>query len=390
MMFLGQNELFGELSIQEVFLAYDGPRLFMAENAAEQKFLFNCLVSDENSLDTWLAVPISEKRLFSLKAKSLLLRDAFLKPELGRVFEVVTDRSGNLVRHSDRKPVQLQAGDLPEPEVYLQQHGAERENVNAVLAAKSLAADIVLLHLYPDSTRHEAPAKAVGQILSSFQDFLSERLLTIPALANVKAPDISFVSTFAGSFGIELAVRGEDKRIGEVLKEAVNGLGTALEPNAFVERMGAIAPSESSAVTKFIKTLRRAKTDLKVETASRSDAEVVSAVVPLKKLRTSLKALKKLPTIAVAEDALDVVAMAAPELRTVEVEMIGLNLRTKKFELRRIADAESIHGTMAAEIFSDLKKAEIPSRYRVVLEPVGLSGTWKMISATKLLSGNLG
>jgi hypothetical protein len=388
MMFLGQNDSFGELAIQEVFVFYDGPRLFVAENAAGQKYLFNCLSSEDDLADRWLVVPVSEKRLFALKDKLLPLRDAFYEPELGRVFELTTDKSGKLVSEHHSRPSEIEPRDLPENGAYLQDTFVDRQSVNAVLSAKSLSADIVLLHLYPGMARPEAPARLVGKILTSFQDVLSEQLARIPGLAQLKVPDVSFVGTFAGSFGIELAVRGEDGRIGQVLKDTVNVLGTAVEPKAFVERMNTVGPSESRAVTKFMKTLRAAKTDLKVETASQSDATPVSATVSLKTLRKSLRALTRQSSNTVdEEDAPDVLAVAGPELRTVVVEMVGLNLRTKTFELRTMEDSEVIRGTMEKDIFSDLEKAELPSRYRVVLERVG--SAWKMISATKLTTGSL-
>ncbi len=270
MMFLGQKSPFGELSIQEVFISYDGPRLFVAENAAEQKFLFNCLLSSGDLSETWLVVPISEKRLSSLKAKTILLRDAFLEPELGSVFEVVTDQFGNFVRRDEKAPTKVSGQDLPEPGIYLEYETEDRDYRNAVFEAKSLSADIVLLHLYPNTVRHEAPVNIVAELLSSAQDYLSDRLSRILSMGNAEEAvpfDVSLVGTFAGSFGIELAVRGTDQRIGKALKDAVADLGTASEPDAFVQRMTAIDSTASNATAKFIRSLKKAKTDLKVETA---------------------------------------------------------------------------------------------------------------------------
>ncbi|MGA8433076.1 MAG: DUF6575 domain-containing protein [Candidatus Sulfotelmatobacter sp.] len=391
MMFLGQNSPFGELSVQEVFISYDGPRLFVAENAAEQKFLFNCLLSSGDLSETWLVVPISEKRLSNLKAKMILLRDAFLEPELGIVFEVVTDQFGNFLRRVEKLPTKVPGEDLPEPGIYLEYETEDHDYRNAVFEAKSLGADIVLLHLYPNTVRHEAPANIVAKLLTSAQDYLSDRLSRILPAGDAKdaAPfDVSLVGTFAGSFGIELAVRGSDHRIGKALKDAVADLGAALEPDAFVERMTAIDSSASSATAKFIQSLKKAKTDLRVETASRVDATPVTAAVPLKKLTKSLSAFRKRTSVPAQEAPLEL-SVTLDNFWTVEVELIGLNLRTKTFELRTIADSEAIRGTMAKEIFSELEKAELPSRYRVVLERA-VSGTgWKMISATKLMSGSL-
>jgi hypothetical protein len=257
----------------------------------------------------------------------------------------------------------------------------DRRTVNAVFSAKSLAADVVLLYLYPNRKVHEASAKVVGKVLTSFEDFIVERLQK--GLTGVSAPhqemfDVNLISTFQGSFGIEIAVRGKDSRIGSVLKSAVSDLELIEEPDTLMDRFRDIRTADPGPMQKFIHALEKADSDLKVETASQNDVEPVGAVASVAKMRTAIRTLKTLD-VRVAE-------IAKPTLRTEEVEMIGLNLRTKVFELRVIKTDERLKGKMIAELFSDLKKAEIPRTYRVVLEaqPDVVPQSWKMISATKL------
>jgi hypothetical protein len=384
MNFLSQNEVLGQLVVQETFLYYDGPRLFMAENAAGQKFLINCLLSEDDS-DTWLASAVSEKRLFALKDGNLELRDAFMKPELGQLIEFTTDKTGSLLQHSIKSPEQLNDDDLPASGVFLQAEANIRAEVSAAFSARSLNSNIVLLHLYPKKLRNEAPAKAVGHILTSFQDYVSIKLDKALATAHAmqktieNAFQVNIVGTFAGSFGVEIAIRGEDPRISAALKEAVEELSMADQIDVFRDRMESVDDAEVSAMSRFMNDVAKANTDLLIEAASQLDSESVAATVPLFRLREAVKTLRRAPKLRT-------------ETKTLVVDLIGLNLRTKRFELREIKTDESIVGGMVAPIFSELQKAELPSHYRVVLEGIvrrtaggtEKAGSWKMISATKL------
>src|SRR5215469_13421970 len=118
MVFLSQNDVVGELTVQEVFLYYDGPRLFVAKNAVGQKFLVNSLAGEDGS-DTWLLSAVSDERLLGLKNGLIELRDVFTKPELGYVVDIMVGQGGLLLNHSKKKPAELQADDLPEPGVFL-------------------------------------------------------------------------------------------------------------------------------------------------------------------------------------------------------------------------------------------------------------------------------
>src|SRR5438309_314677 len=106
MIFLGQNDVVGELTVEEVFLYYDGPRMFVAKNAVGQKYLVNCLPANDGS-DSWLLSAVSDKRLSALRNGTLELRDVFAKPELGYVVNIIVGKDGSLLSHSMKKPAQL-------------------------------------------------------------------------------------------------------------------------------------------------------------------------------------------------------------------------------------------------------------------------------------------
>lgn len=378
MIFLSQNRIVGQLSIVEVFAYFDGPRLFLAENAAGQRYLVASLDSDADT-DTWLLTALSERRLLELSEGMMDVRTAFLRPELETLYQIISGSSGELVSSTALAPADLTEDLLPEPEVFLK---AELVHVapNAAFLARSLNAAVVLLHLFPNQPRREASLKGVGKIFTSLQEYLELKL--IKALQSHEADmfRVELLGTFAGSLGVEIAVRGSDERIAPALKAAVDEFSLADEHGAFADRMAAADDSEVAAVKKFMNNLKAVSSGLELETASQRDTEPVRVTVDLPRIREAVKALTRAPSIRT-------------ETRTVTGDLVALNLRTRKFEITTLDTEETVAGVLAAPFFTEEQTAELPRRYRVVVErdirrsAIGReeTGGWRMISATKLL-----
>jgi hypothetical protein len=375
MIFLLPNDTIGQLSVGEVFVYYDIPRLFVAESPSGQKFLVNCLDSDDAS-DTWILSAVSERRLFSLKDGNLSLIEAFTTPELGYLTEIVAEHSGSVVKSRRRTPEDLSAAELPDAGVTLSAVYEEDSNrPNAAFLARTLNSNIVLLDLYPKQIKKEAPAKVVGKVLSTFEDYVSIKLGRL----NLPAFQVNMVGTYQSSFGIEIAVRGEDERIAEVLKDAVRELGKAEKTDSFESEMVGVEDQEVDAMRKFLSELKHAKSDLKLETSSKSDLESTVASVPLVKVREAIKKLKRTAVIRL-------------DNRRVEGELVGLSLTSHRFELIDKRLGIVYKGSVAADVFNKVKTAVLPSLYRAVLEggvrkevngKEGVS-SWKMIAATRI------
>ena len=103
---------FGRLEVDETWLEFDGPRLFIARNRTGQAFLFNAIEEDESSI-VYLAVPVSDQRRTMLRSGGVGLRAAFLRPEEGLVFRVECDYVEDVVRVSAVTPEALDEADLP-------------------------------------------------------------------------------------------------------------------------------------------------------------------------------------------------------------------------------------------------------------------------------------
>lgn len=378
MTFLTPNRTFGQLEIVEVFAYFDGPRLFLAENPAGQRYLVNSLDSDDDT-DTWLITALSERRLLQLTEGVMDVRTAFLSPELETLHQITTSAAGELQSSTLLTPANLNDDLLPDAQVFLK---AELVHAppNAAFLARSLNAAVVLLHLFPNQVRREAPLKGVGKIFTSLQEYLELKLKRA-----LQAPDadlfrVELLGTFAGSLGVEIAVRGDDERIAPALKAAVDEFGLTEEETTFADRIAAADDAEVAVIRKFMGDLKAVSSGLELEAASQDDTEPIRVSVDLPRIRQAVKSLARAPRINT-------------EHRTVTGDLVALNLRTRKFEISVLETEEPIAGVLIGPIFTEAQTAELPRRYRVVVErdirrsAIGREerGGWRMISATKLL-----
>lgn len=71
---------FGKLVYDEFFMYYEEPLLFTVTNSIKTKFLC-VLSSEENGERKWLFVPVSEQRIYNVKAGYIGVRECFEHPE---------------------------------------------------------------------------------------------------------------------------------------------------------------------------------------------------------------------------------------------------------------------------------------------------------------------
>ena len=86
----------GRLRLVDVWDYYDGPRLFVAQNAAGA-FYIALWADEDDTTNTWLYVAVSEDRLERVQTGQISLRAAYLDPEDGKVFEMIVPKgSGDI------------------------------------------------------------------------------------------------------------------------------------------------------------------------------------------------------------------------------------------------------------------------------------------------------
>ena len=80
MSWLPKNSILGDLDIEEVFVFFDGPRVFTCRSLTDQIYLAGWAEENLDS-DLWLYLPISNARLKMIRSGAWPLKDAYLNPE---------------------------------------------------------------------------------------------------------------------------------------------------------------------------------------------------------------------------------------------------------------------------------------------------------------------
>lgn len=87
MSLLPQSTFLGKLKIYEVYDFYDGPKLFSVLNTVGTIYLV-FWADQDSTKNYWLYTPVSKKRLHEIKHGKISVREAFIKPEDGILFEI--------------------------------------------------------------------------------------------------------------------------------------------------------------------------------------------------------------------------------------------------------------------------------------------------------------
>ena len=309
-------------------------------------------------------VAVSERRLSALKDGEIEIREAYTKSELG-VSLVASTSTGVFLRstavsHFEEEMLPLKGETLPNSE-------ETAELVSAPFRARALNASVILLRLFPGTRTHEAPAVPVGDVLSSFAAYVKQKLEEVyrqGALAVGKAidlldanlPEVNVVGTFAGSLGVEFAVRSDNPAVRVALQGIVSDLALVGNLDALLDKTANTSIDELQALKKFLARMIDAKSDLSVETASVGDEVATTANLSLKRVRRASRHLRVKPETGDLP------------LETLVVQLVGLNVRAKTFEVHRLDSDVPMKGLILAGVFSGITKAALPSPYRVVMK----------------------
>ncbi len=188
---LPSHPFFGTLQLTEVWLSYEGPRLFVASNYSGQSFLFNALDEDEQSI-TYLVVPISAKRNSMIRSGGLELRSAFADPEDEYVFKVRQYFERDSSEINSLLPRDLLEEDLPEPDVRITIPSQTLPTFSAEsLAARSLSEGRLCIALRlapPVLVRSEYPVRPLRDALGAVQDLVEALVQEGSGVRTVRGP----------------------------------------------------------------------------------------------------------------------------------------------------------------------------------------------------------
>ncbi len=160
----------GRLELVEGFDFYDGPKLFICENATGQRFL-TLAVDEEGPVQTWLYVPVSRQREDELRGGRVSLRDAITGAEDDLIF-VVRGEPGTVPEITTAKPASIDTEWLPaDGELLLAPDDSAQTEDPLGRLAELERREVLEAHIvYPSRKGHEAPARLVGAVLEALQE----------------------------------------------------------------------------------------------------------------------------------------------------------------------------------------------------------------------------
>lgn len=216
MAFLPENTILGKLELLETFEYYDKPVLFACRNATDELFLV-VLEDEDDDVETWLYVGLSQLRFNHVRSGSIDLRTAFIEAENNFVYEVRLYFDNRLPEvaivsaqelNDDQLPIAGENLSLTTPTLAVLDNnlGRKAEQAQREYVAMSLEFD--------DRKRTEAPAKILGHVLEAVQDIVNSLGLTFSELHQEAKKvtkdlssllELSVVNVGAGSFKVEMA-----------------------------------------------------------------------------------------------------------------------------------------------------------------------------------------
>ncbi|MCY7277156.1 MAG: hypothetical protein LH702_26370 [Phormidesmis sp. CAN_BIN44] len=342
MSFLPEGTILGNLEMIEVYEFYDKPCLFSCRNVAGHLFL--ALWVDESAYaDSWLYVPTSLNRFKQIVAGNMELRRAFLTAEDGFVFEVTIPCNQNDHDHTEVTRIKcetLEEGKLPLAGEFLESGTQVLASIitnkqDAKRSAIQFTREILdLAFSFSNTEAMQASAAPLGSLLQATQyliDALGQFKAGQPTMKGniperiLRQTELLVAGTFAGSFGVEFISVEEPDFWGDSLA------GDAIE--SFLELIK---------IGKDAETLRKYLLTIQPRAASRYRVFLEKLINSKAKLRAEWGSLKldrggscELLLID-AKIALEIVTQIEeekPKQYEIDGELVGVNKRTKSFEI---------------------------------------------------------
>lgn len=376
MSLIPQETILGNLEILEVYEFYDKPCLFSCRNVAGQIFL--AIWIDETSYsDSWLYVPTSLRRLQQVITGGMELKSAFLEAEDGFVLEVVIASDNDSTDVVKIPCDNLDEDKLPSPGEFL---NCQSQIITSIVEKKDAKRSAIqfrraVLNLafgFPGIDIMQAPAVDLGSLLQSTQ-------YLIDALGQFKAghptvkgniPDritqktkLAVAGTFAGSFGVEMvAFEQPDLWGNSLVEEAIESFLQLIKIGKDSERLREFLldaqPRAASRYRIFLEKLIHAKARVRAEWGSFSQDKGDSAELLLADAKIILEIVSQ-------------VEAEKPKQYEVEGELVGVNKRTKSFEIWEVkGERKKYSGRILDSALSTAETATLSKIYIATITEV--------------------
>lgn len=370
---LPKNTILGELKIQYVFQYFDIPRLFSCKNKSGGQYLALSTFDDYETYE-WLYLPLSIDRLSSLISKNITVLDAFVTPEDGYLCQVSSTFTGKS-KVSYILPEQLNNDDLPDQDVYIEttdKISIGFGSVDADESALSSRRETYNIHLYPwDTQLPEIDVKEFGSILTSFQelaDALGQYCKGEPTLKGaipagiLEATKFRATQIFEGSFGIQLKSKStsdlfHSSLASDVLLELTNLFESRDNEDNISNKLHLLKGRVASKYRKMLKEITKLDSPIKLQWGSPNKGR--GSVISLSKneLKNAFELVSKID-IDMSESV------------TFRAELLGLDVKTKRYRVRHLADNEDYTGKISEESISQVSHSEINGIYNVSLKKI--------------------
>ena len=347
-----RDTFLGDLSLTEVYFAFEGPRIFLAESKVGHLY-FAFIVDDDDDTESYIYLPVSSRRLGQLRSGGIGLREAVLHPEDSRLFLVVANYDADVPFSTAKAllPDDLPVNWLPDQDARLRAKTPTKPPFSPAELSQMSSREnrpLFAIEVEPSTVnRTEIPVKSFGRIGIAVQetiDAIAQAEFGAPtvrgAIRNeiLEQVELCFTESLAASFVFVLAHNTDDGLFQTpLLSDSLVGLGRLLNSGA------SSAPDLSRELTRYgprVLSKYRSLLDsvLQEETGIQTffatpGSSVISSGLTLAEVKHSLKVLDD----------------SDPTTRHFSlsgVTLVGVNLRTGVFEIREVDADRSYVGKL--------------------------------------------
>ncbi len=326
----------GTLELVEVYDYFDEPILWSCINERDQRFVVLLAASDGNR-KVWLYSPVSPSRLSALREGKLSTHDVFRAAEGGALFSATWLRGDRSWQCDwvDASAVPDEFLPLPGVLLDLEPEEAEEDRIpNVKRRSEQLRRDVLALRIkLPERQDHEAPAAIVGPLITNLQKTINAIGQSIFSRPTDRAPipakvlgkvQLDVASTFAASFGIEFHANSPADLLGDspvtgVVDQLLHLVEATKDADELRAKLSAFGGRLPSRYRDFLSVLKTANA---VDLAWGSPKPGAGGRASLTNA-SILKGLLVLGTLDPRE----------PHQYTVVARLIGINIRTRTYEL---------------------------------------------------------
>jgi len=279
--------LLGELELVEIFVEYDGPRLFSVRSATDQFYLAEWAAGLANA-DLWLYVPVSATRLAATRSGGLSVRAAFANPE-GIGYLVTMHFDTSLPDEVELVPrSQIEEDWLPAEDFHLSLQTATHRPAGTLedLRLKAYQDGRAMFRVEidaPDVFVSESSTRSVSSVLGSLQNVFDNFGL-VEIADDPKATgsfekrvkdrmETDVLELQAASFVIEIGAHDRedlfgDSPIAKVGERLVNLLAVDIGQQELLDELIDLKPRAAKSFRKFVNELQALRSTVVVAAAS--------------------------------------------------------------------------------------------------------------------------